>query len=84
MLVQRCMKGVKTLISNDVDDGPAKALGEFYNSLHHGKDGVVFAHTNACAGFKLSTALAQNDVAGNDNFAAKFLNAQAFAMASLL
>ena len=50
---------------------------ELHLTVKNGIDGVIVAHTDANAGMKLGSALADDDVAGLHDLAAKFLDAEA-------
>lgn len=43
-----------------------------------GKEGVILAHADIPAGMDLGAALTDQDVAADDVFTTKFLNAQSF------
>lgn len=61
----------------DVD--PAAVAVEEDIAFHEGEDGVVFADADVFAGVPLGATLAEDDVAGDDDFAAKLFHAEAFA-----
>jgi hypothetical protein len=48
-------------------------------AFDEGKEGVVFAHANVCAGVPFRSALADDDVARDDFFATEFFDAEALA-----
>jgi len=52
---------------------------EFHVTFGCCEDGVVLADADIVAGVPLGAALADDDVAGNDEFAAEFLDAEATA-----
>jgi hypothetical protein len=49
---------------------------EFYMALNQGKDGVIFAHADVSAWVPLGATLANDNVARDDFFATKFLDAK--------
>src|SRR5262245_23230264 len=55
---------------------PAAPLVKLHGAVDGGKDRVVAAHADAGAGMKLGAALAYDDVAGHDDLAAEFLDAE--------
>jgi hypothetical protein len=55
----------------------AAAAYELDDAGRQGEERVIFAHADIFAGVELSAALAQDDVAGTDFFAAEFLDAEA-------
>src|SRR5207237_1675621 len=57
----------------------AAAAAELHRAVHGGEDRVVAAHADIGAGVKLGAALAHDDVAGQDDLAAEFLDAEPFA-----
>ena len=61
----------------DVD--PAATAIEFHAAIDEGEDGVIAAETDVAAGQELGAALADDDIAGDDGFAAEFLDAEALA-----
>lgn len=57
----------------------ATALVEVYAAFFKGEDGVVFADTYVFTGLPFCSALADDDVTWDDDFATKFFNAESFA-----
>jgi hypothetical protein len=56
-------------------------LIEAYNTVYEGEDCVIPTKPNILSRQKLCTALANNDVSGNDLLATELLHAEAFANA---
>lgn len=69
-----------TLVGRDIDGRfnvhPATFLVEVDVSFDEGEDGVVAAHADIPPGMPLGSLLADNNVAGNDEFAAELLDTQ--------
>lgn len=61
----------------DVD--AASVLVEVDAAVDFGVDGVILTHVDVCAWVPLSSALADDDVAGDDFFAAELFHAETFA-----
>jgi hypothetical protein len=56
-------------------------LIEAYNTVYEGEDGVIPTKPNILSRQKLGTALANNNISGNDLLTAELLHAEAFANA---
>ena len=77
----------KLLLSgNRIDVDAATGSIESHVAVNQSKNGVIAAQANVLAGHELGTALANDNIAGNDGFAAKSLNSQplAYAVAAVL
>lgn len=57
----------------------AAVLIEVDVAFNLGVDGVISTHVDVYTWVPLGATLADDDVAGNDNFATEFLNAETFA-----
>ena len=67
-----------TVRTNNRHVSSSQRLGLKLNgAFAHGKDRMVLAHTDACAGMPLRASLTDNDVTGNDLLTAKLLDAKA-------
>jgi hypothetical protein len=74
----RLLSSLKRRRSDDGDVGTAIGfLAEGYESLLGSEDRVILAKANAGARMPLGPALTQDNVAGNDSFAAELLDAEA-------
>jgi len=71
------LRGLRVRQSIDID--PPAGTIEAHASVDQGEDGVVAAEADILARDKLGAALPNNDIARDDGFAAKFLNAEPFA-----
>src|SRR5690348_12054055 len=58
---------------------PLVAFAELHVAVRGREQGVVPAHADIVAGMKLGAALADDNVAGDNRFAAEFLHAQSLA-----
>lgn len=59
----------------------AMQLVEGYPAIFQSEKSVVAAHADVCARVEASAALANDDVTRDDDFAAEFLDAEAFGIA---
>ena len=63
------------------DGGTVASLVELHLPFGQREQGVISAHTDIVARVELRAPLAYQDVARNDRFAAKFLDAEALSVA---
>jgi hypothetical protein len=75
-----CLEG-SSLDSNRLDVHATTILVEEDFAVHESEDGVVTAKTDIAAWNPLRSALAEDDVACDDGFAAEFLDAKTLALA---
>ena len=65
---------------SECDIDTASFLIEVNVTVSEGEESVVFSHTDIRAGMPLGATLADEDVSGDDFFAAKLLHAKALAV----
>jgi len=73
--IKSCLKHCR------IDVNAAAIFVETDVAIHKGENGVILAKADTAAWDPLGAALAEDDVASDDGFTAKFLDAQTLALA---